>query len=53
VIVRELGVMGMYDARLMCVFGRDVTGCPTRCTVLCGDDTSKEILTKEIATLLS
>jgi hypothetical protein len=53
VVVRELGTLGLFDSRLVCVFGRDTTGYPKRCTVLCGDGPSKDTLVKEISDLLS
>ena len=60
VIVRELGSSGFgltqysqYESRLLCVFGRDASNSPQRCTILCGDSESKELLTKLIMDLLS
>ena len=60
VISRELGLgLGMqlqgnnYDSRLVCVFGRDITGSPMRCTLLCTDSSNKESLSHEILNLLS
>jgi hypothetical protein len=52
-VVRELGPLGLFDSRLVCVFGRDTAGYPKRCTVLCGDGPSKDTLVKEISDLLS
>jgi hypothetical protein len=53
ILIRELNALGMYECRLVCVFGRDVTGLPQRCTLLCPDATSKDSLSQEIMNLLA
>lgn len=53
ILIRELNALGMYESRLVCVFGRDVTGLPQRCTLLCPDATSKDSLSLEIMNVLT
>lgn len=52
-LVRELGGHGLFDSRLVCVFGRDTAGSPKRCTLLCADSSSRESLARLIAEALT